>query len=605
MELILQKLKAAVQQLFGEQLAAAQFDPEKIAVTPAPENQAADFASNVAMQINKIVGLPPREVATQIKDALDAESAAITEPVATTAKQDAPTTKSAANSPAFTTDIAGPGFLNFTLSDASLIQALHAPVDQQSGRGKTIVCEFSDPNPFKVLHVGHLYTSVVGDAIARLQENTGARVIRANFGGDVGLHVAKNLYIMLQHQAEMEKLAVPGVSADERAAFMARCYVEGTAAYEDDPAAKEKITQLNGEIYSLVSRAYAEHKIDPSDPTHHLTQSEPDSMLARTYWLGREWSYAYFAEFYAQIGLKFDKYYPESSVAETGRDTVLKGLKAGVFTKSDGAVIFPGEKYGLHTRVFINQNGIPTYEAKDVGLSITKWRDYHFDQSLIITGNDILDYMKVVIKAISLVEHEPAARTRHLTHGNVKLAGNVKMSSRKGNFLKAIDVLALVRQTLADQYGQTSEEVVLAAIKYAFLKNKIGADLVFDPAESVNMTGNSGPYLQYATVRARKILAKCKTAQLPADYQLGPHERQLVLLLGQWPSTLQTATAELAPHKICAYLYELAQEFSRFYENVTVAGSDQEAARAALVAQTADTLTRGLELLGINVPEQM
>ena len=182
MELILQKLKAAVQQLFGEQLAAAQFDLEKIAVTPAPENQPADFASNVAMQINKIVGLPPREVATQIKRALEA------------------------NSPAFTTNIAGPGFLNFTLSDASLIQALHAPVDQQSGQEKTIVCEFSDPNPFKVLHVGHLYTSVVGDAIARLQENTGARVIRANFGGDVGLHVAKNLYVMLQHQAEMEKL---------------------------------------------------------------------------------------------------------------------------------------------------------------------------------------------------------------------------------------------------------------------------------------------------------------------------------------------------------------------------------------------------------------
>ena len=156
-----------------------------------------------------------------------------------------------------------------------------------------------------------------------------------------------------------------------------------------------------------------------------------------------------------------------------------------------------------------------------------------------------------------------------------------------------------------------AEEKLLASLGEALgapaeiADNLQDADLVFDPAESVNMTGNSGPYLQYATVRARKILAKCKTAQLPADYQLGPHERQLVLLLGQWPSTLQTATAELAPHKICAYLYELAQEFSRFYENVTVAGSDQEAARAALVAQTADTLTRGLELLGINVPEQM
>ena len=214
--------------------------------------------------------------------------------------------------------------------------------------------------------------------------------------------------------------------------------------------------------------------------------------------------------------------------------------------------------------------------------------------------------MKVVIKAISLVEPEPAARTHHITHGNVKLAGNVKMSSRKGNFLKAIDVLALVRQALADQYGQTSEEVVLAAIKYAFLKNKIGADLVFDPSESVNMTGNSGPYLQYAVVRAHKIQNKCTaTPQLPANYTLNPHERRLVLLLGQWPSVLSEATKELAPHKICAYLYSVAQEFSRFYENVTVAGSAEEGARAALVTKTADTLEAGLQLLGINVPEQM
>lgn len=582
MESIQSQLKSALNQLFGEQLTAAHFDFDQVAVTPAPDNQPADFASNVAMQITKIIGQPPREIATQIQAALTNES--------------------------FTTEIAGPGFLNFTLNDAALLQALDTQTDQQSGQGKTIICEFSDPNPFKVLHVGHLYTSVVGDAIARLLENTGAKVVRANFGGDVGLHVAKNIYVMLQRQTEMEKLADPTVSNDERAAFMAKCYVEGTAAYEDNPAAKEKIIQINGELYDLVARAYAEHEIDPQDPTRRTAAADaaPDSMLARTYWLGREWSYAYFAQFYGQIGLKFDKYYPESSVAETGRDTVLRGLKAGVFEKSDGAVIFPGEKYGLHTRVFINQKGIPTYEAKDVGLSVTKWRDYHFDQSLIITGNDILDYMKVVIKAISLVEPEPAARTHHITHGNVKLAGNVKMSSRKGNFLKAIDVLALVRQALADQYGQTSEEVVLAAIKYAFLKNKIGADLVFDPSESVNMTGNSGPYLQYAVVRAHKILGKCTVApQLPANYTLNPHERRLVLLLGQWPSVLADATKELAPHKICAYLYSVAQEFSRFYENVTVAGSAEEGARAALVAKTADALEAGLQLLGINVPEQM
>ena len=580
MELIAQKLKDALTALYGKKLSAADFNLDKVAVTPAPENQSADYATNVAMQITKIVGEPPRTIAEQLKDRLDCAD--------------------------FQVGIAGPGFLNFTLSDRSLLDSLAHPAAPLDQTGKTIICEFSDPNPFKVLHVGHLYTSVVGDAIARLLENTGARVIRANFGGDVGLHVAKNLYIMLQQQDEMEKLTAPEVTSDARAEFMAHCYVEGTNAYENDPEAKAEITKINKEIYDLVAEAYANHEIDPEDSTRHHDSGHDESPLAHAYWLGRAWSYAYFAQFYATIGMKFDKYYPESSVAEIGRETVLKGLDSGVFEKSAGAVIFPGEKYGLHTRVFINQNGIPTYEAKDVGLSITKWHDYHFDRSLIITGNDILDYMKVIIKAISLIEPEPAARTKHITHGNVKLAGNIKMSSRKGNFLKAIDVLALVRQALTSAYGQTSDTVVLAAIKYAFLKNKIGADLVFDPAESVNMSGNSGPYLQYAVVRARKILAKCSaTPELPADYQLGTHERALAFVASQWPAVRNEATRELAPHKICAYLYSLAQEFSRFYENVAVAGSDQEAARAALVKQTADTLVQGLALLGIEIPEQM
>ena len=204
MELIAQKLKDALTALYGEKLSAADFSLDKVAVTPAPENQSADYATNVAMQITKIVGEPPRTIAEQLKDRLDCAD--------------------------FQVEIAGPGFLNFTLSDRSLLDSLAHPAAPLDQTGKTIICEFSDPNPFKVLHVGHLYTSVVGDAIARLLENTGARVIRANFGGDVGLHVAKNLYIMLQQQDEMEKLTAPEVTSDARAEFMAHCYVEGTNA---------------------------------------------------------------------------------------------------------------------------------------------------------------------------------------------------------------------------------------------------------------------------------------------------------------------------------------------------------------------------------------
>ncbi|MFZ2513151.1 MAG: arginine--tRNA ligase, partial [Candidatus Saccharimonadales bacterium] len=305
-----------------------------------------------------------------------------------------------------------------------------------------------------------------------------------------------------------------------------------------------------------------------------------------------------------------------------------------------------GEKFGLHTRVFVNSEGLPTYEAKDVGLSMKKWEDYHFDSSVIITGNDIVEYMKVVLKAIEQFEPNLAQRTRHITHGNVKLAGGVKMSSRKGNFLRAVDVIDEAAAANREATGQENVSTVLAAIKYSFLKNRIGGDIIFDPKESVALEGNSGPYLQYAHARARSILAKYQApstndqtnskSEIPNAHakvetvilndseesfvpegdlstplrsaqddtlQLG--ERLLTRKLTEYPEVIQKATQELMPHHICTYLYELAQEFNRFYEKNRVIGDDREALRLGLVETYADTLKAGLELLGIHAPERM
>ena len=164
--------------------------------------------------------------------------------------------------------------------------------------------------------------------------------------------------------------------------------------------------------------------------------------------------YQYFDDFYAKIGVKFDKYYPESTVAERGLKEVQNGLSKGVYEMSDGAVVYRGDiKLGLHTRVFINKEGLPTYEAKDVGLIFTKWDDYKFDKSVVITGNDIIDYMKIVLGSVKEMNPELPERTNHLTHGQVKLPGSVKMSSRKGNFLKAIDVLDMISEELKENYN--------------------------------------------------------------------------------------------------------------------------------------------------------
>ncbi|MBR1874855.1 arginine--tRNA ligase [Candidatus Saccharibacteria bacterium] len=561
MEEIKQKISEAISELYG-----IDFSP---AVTEAPKNFDADYSTNVAMAISKQVGKNPREIAEEIISNI---------------------TKREQNN--LTIEIAGPGFLNFKTSDeyfktkiAEFGKDFTKTIAQNEYENQTVICEFSDPNPFKVLHVGHLYTSMVGDSISRLVEFAGGKVIRANFGGDVGLHVAKTLYSVIKNNESTDDIEK-----------IAKNYVLGTKAYEEDPEAKAEITKLNQTIYAIAK----------SGPDFHYEDAEK-AKIAKLYWAGREVSYDYFKNFYAKIGVKFDKYYPESTVAERGLKEVKTHI-GEVYEESDGAIVYRGEKDGLHTRVFINKNGLPTYEAKDVGLIFTKYDDYKFDKSIVITGNDIIDYMKVVLTSISKYAPELTERTLHLTHGNVRLPGNEKMSSRKGNFLKAVDVLELVDKVLEQEYQSKDEKVSLGAIKYAFLKYKIGGNIVFDPKESVSMTGNSGPYLQYSAVRASKIIGnilKDGVSKQNEKWELSERERELIKKIIAYKDELSIIVKELSPNKLCSYLYELAQEFSRFYETTKVADSEFEFERGQIVLAYLKVLTHGLGLLGIEVPERM
>lgn len=618
MEKIRKELTAIIEKVFG-------VTGVVVELMPAPEGTGADFATNVAMRLAKSVGKAPREVAEDLRRELAASGGLMGVEVT----------------------VAGPGFLNFRLGLAELKRQADEVVSRlgaaeglvQDYAGKMVVAEFSDPNPFKVLHVGHLYTSVVGEAISRLLECAGAKVARANFGGDVGLHVGKTLWAVRERGYQPADLTIERI---------AECYVEGTRAYEENEAAKAEITRLNKAIYAIAERGEGEAADVEGEVAGAASADEvelaDDKELARLYWRGRELSYEYFKEFYARIGVKFDKFYPESAVAGRGLKEVREHLGT-VYEESDGAVVYRGEKVGLHTRVFINREGVPTYEAKDVGLLFTKWDDWNFDESVVITGNEQKDYMRVVLASVREYAPELVERTQHLTHGLVKLAGNVKMSSRKGNFIKAVDVLDGVEELLRREGRAKSEEgqevlaegqedrgervdprLVLAAVKYAFLRYKMGGDIIFDPQESVSMTGNSGVYLLYSAVRAKKILAKVeggaeilskKVVQKERNRGLNKKvvqenpaetaefERKLYKKIVQYGEVLPAAIREKAPHKICTYLYELAQEFSRFYEAVPVAGSAREQERVELVRADLAVMQHGLGLLGIEIPEEM
>lgn len=529
-----------------------------------PAEQFGDYATNAALQLAKQISNPPqggpRAIAEMITNKLQHEFI-----------QEA--------------NVAGPGFINFRLSDKGLIE-LASRQPAQPLADKVIVTEYSDPNPFKVLHAGHLYTSVVGDAISSLLEVAGGKVHRVNYGGDVGLHVGKTMWAIVQELGGERPEKLSTIPKESRSEWMATAYIKGEAAYTENEEAKAEITAINKRVYQLHA------------------DNDRQSPFAQIYWTCRQWSYEYFDEFYARIGTKFEKYYPESEVAPLGLAAVKEYIAKGVYEESDGAIVFRGEPYGFHTRVFINSQGLPTYETKEVGVMLAKWRDYHFDKSLIITGNDIAEYMKVVQKSIEQYKPELVKATTHLTHGNVKLAGGVKMSSRKGNILRAVDVLETAAEANKRQNNQDNPEAVLGAVKYAFLKQRIGGDIIYDPEESVSILGNSGPYLQYAHARARSILAKAKVEDKPAE-SFEPAERSLLRKLGEYAEVVDKAVEELMPHHVTGYLYELAQNFNRFYEKNRVIGDPREVIRLQLVQAYADTLKNGLGLLNIPAPNKM
>lgn len=549
-------LKEACKKLFDIEI-----EPE----LSRPEEGFGDYSSNVALKLAGRLDKNPKDIANSLaghfqdKDRIEA------------------------------VEVAGPGFINFRLTNQALLKmSLKATDLEQPLAGQTVVAEYSDPNPFKVLHAGHLYTSVVGDAIANLFECAGAKVYRVNFGGDVGLHVAKAMWGILENMGGENPQKLKDIPTPERAAWVAKCYVAGNSAYENDEKAKTEIIKLNQKVYQL-------HE-----------SNDKTSGFAQIYWTARQWSYDYFDEFYKRLGSHFDKYYPESETVSLGLKAVKDNL-GKVFEESDGAVVFRGEVHNMHTRVFINSQGLPTYETKDVGLLLKKWQDYHFDKSIVITGNDIYEYMQVVLKAVEQFAPDLVKKTVHITHGMVKLEGAKKMSSRTGEVLLAADVLDAAAAANKKLSGKDQPAVVLGAIKYAFLKQGIGGDIIYEPEESVVTTGNSGPYLQYTFARAKSILAKVKNSSElgVGGSELEKDERSFARKISQYPEMIARATSELAPSSICTYLYELAQEFNRFYESNRVVGDGREAIRSKLVEMYAKVLENGLGLLNIEAPERV
>lgn len=456
-------------------------------------------------------------------------------------------------------EIAGPGFINFHLSKEFFKKSLSEIVEggENFGKGEhakgfKVMVEHTDPNPFKEFHIGHLMPNVIGSTIARIFEWNGAEVKQANYQGDKGMHVAKAVWAIMN-----------GVPHDT-------AYASGNKAYEENAELKSKIEALNKKIY------------DGSDKDVNQVYEE-----------GRKRSLEYFEEIYKKLGAKFDYYFFESETAPVGKKIVEDNI-GKVFEESEGAVVFKGS----HTRVFINSQGIPTYEAKDLGNAKNKFEKYPYDLSVVVTGNEIKEYFKVVLEAMKLVLPELAQKTKHLPHGMLRLPTG-KMSSRTGDVITAEALIEEVKGRVKDD-----EAVAVGAIKYMILRQAIGNDIIFDFEKSVSTEGDSGVYLQYAHARANSILGK---AGVKGDVRGERGEtREIERLLYRFPEIVERAGAEYAPNYIVTYLTELASAFNNFYAHEQVLDDSPESAyRLAIVEAFKTVMKNGLTILGIPAPERM
>ena len=540
-----------------------------------------DFATNVALVYAKTLRKNPRELAEALSEALRKQWIEAVSAI----------------------EVAGPGFINFRLADSFYKRELETILKRKElygnsneWRGRKVLVEYTDPNPFKVFHIGHLMSNAIGESISRLIASQGAKVRRMCYQGDIGMHVAKTMWALLKHEEETPGKRDPLALRTE---FLGKAYVEGSTAFDENAEARKEIEALNKVIFE-----------------------GGDRKMMRCYKLGRKWSLEQFEVIYKKLGTKFDYYYLESEVAHDGIAIVEEFTKKGIFEKSDGAIVFKGEKYDpkLHTRVFINSQGVPTYETKELGLNIKKWNKVHPDQSIIVTAVEQSDYFRVIMKALELVEPEVAKVTEHVSHGMLRFAEG-KMSSRKGNVITGESLIQTLedmvmkkvaeRDMTEDEKKDASEAIAVAAIKYSILKQVTSSDIIYDFDKSISFEGDSGPYLLYTAVRAQSVLEKAKKEgikpkaerEAASDENAGLIEKKLA----QFPEVVSRSANERAPHFVSTYLIELSALFNSWYANVTIVSKDDSlsAYKVALTQAVRTVLENGIKLLGMRVPEKM
>ncbi len=541
-----------------------------------------DYATNVAFILAKKIGNKPSQIAKLLVEKMTKD---LPEDITEVSMTES-------------------GFINFKLSPTFFKKSLSEILDteQEFGKnkklaGQRIIIDFTDPNPFKQFHIGHIMSNVIGESFARLLSWSGAKVTRVCYQGDVGMHVAKALWGILYNATSFPK---EEDSLSVKMKFLGQAYVLGSEKYEKDEESKKEIQEINKKVYEF----YDEKK-------------NTDPELEQYYEIGKKWSLKHFDEIYAKLGTTFDHFIFESSVFEIGEKFVRENV-GKVFEESEGAIIYRGEQDGLHTRVFINSQGLPTYESKDLGLALRKEKLGDFDKSIVVTGNEQKEYFKVMLAVFSKALPKISEKTLNITHGLMQFTDK-KISSRTGNIITGESLLNDLEQTVSEKLSgrdideelkeEIKNDVSIAALKYSILKQAPGRNIIFDKEKAISFEGDSGPYIQYSYIRARSIIEKARTQnKFPDEKKVLENWETIKLekILYTFPDVIEKALEEMGPQHIITYATEVASEFNSFYGREQILdGSNSEGYKLAITKAVMIVLANALRVSGIKVPEKM
>ena len=487
-------------------------------------------------------------------------------------------------------------YINFYFSDEFYADALKKMLKEKKKfgkgkkKGKQMMVEYFHANTHKGVHIGHIRTASLGESVSRILSFSGNKVIRANYQGDIGPHVAKCLWGFINLYKEHEPEEKKGV-------WLGKVYSEASKKIKDNEKLEKEVQDINLKLYS------------------------GDKRITEMWKKTRQWCLDDFEKFYREFGIRYDEFYFESQTEKVGKKVALELLKKGIAKKDQGAVIMDLKDDDLGVFVLLTKEGYPLYSAKDLGLAKMKFEKYELDKSIHVVGKEQEFYFNQLFKAFENAGMEKAAKASyHLIYELVMLPEG-KMSSREGTMVLYEDLKEKLMEISKDEIKKRHEDwnekkinetalmITLAAIKFSMLRRESNRTITFEWEQALSLEGDTGPYLQYAYVRTNGILKKAKYKEkINSKYSFTDDEKKLIKRIYSLPEIIRHSASSLSPHVLCEYLLDLSSDLNRFYTTskvITAEKKEERETRLGIVAATNLILANGLNLLGIETPEVM